>query len=390
VPAAGRKGPVFVDRGALDAALLEVAREAGVDVIQPARARVSQRGDGWWIEARGRDKTSVASRYVVDAAGRAGCIRGRRVRSAPVTVALWTTLEANVDGRAWIEAAPDGWSWAAPVGARAVSAMWFGDPSRVPRDGDRDLEAFLRAQWARTTLFRDAARAPFARPVMVLDATPGHAAQPIGSGFVKVGEASYSLDPLSSTGVEKVLQTAVAGALVAHTLLRDPSRAILCARFVRDRQREAVATHEALARAHYAAVERYAQETFWSARRAEASVSAAAASSDTPRRPPPPGAPIDLAPDASVVDEACIVDDAVDVRRALRSPALARPMAFFEGIEVAPLLDVLATRPTWEVLVARWGERLSSERAERLANWLWGKRVIREATADVVAPSLGA
>ncbi len=53
-------------------------------------------------------------------------------------------------------------------------------------------------------------------PVLACDATTFCATDPIGETFVRVGEACFSLDPLSFTGVEKAMQTGLIAATAAH------------------------------------------------------------------------------------------------------------------------------------------------------------------------------
>jgi len=63
------------------------------------------------------------------------------------------------------------------------------------------------------------------------------------SGGCHLGEANYTLDPLSSTGVEKAMQNGCVAAVALHTLINRPDRAELCMRFYRDRQRETEMVH---------------------------------------------------------------------------------------------------------------------------------------------------
>src|SRR5262249_6073101 len=155
------------------------------------------------------------------------------------------------------------------------------------------------------------AQAAFLHRIVARDATCVYASEPIGSGYVRVGEASFSLDPLSSTGVEKALQSALVGAIVAHTLLRHSERTGLCARFYKERQQEAVATHAAWANQFYRDVERLADEPFWSARGGMAT-SASFPGFKNPPVAPQPNMLVRLAPDVSVTEEPCIVGDEID------------------------------------------------------------------------------
>jgi flavin-dependent dehydrogenase len=58
----------------------------------------------------------------------------------------------------------------------------------------------------------------------------------IGEDQIRVGEASFALDPLSSTGVEKAMHSGLIAGTAIHTVLALPERASLCADFYRTRQ----------------------------------------------------------------------------------------------------------------------------------------------------------
>jgi hypothetical protein len=233
-------------------------------------------------------------------------------------------------------------------------------------------------------LFSGFVQAPFLRGVVVCDATCIHTTEPIGADYLKIGESNYSLDPLSSTGVEKALQSALAGALVMHTLLHDPERASLCARFYKDRQQEAVATHAAWTSGYYREVERHADKPFWTARRAVPTSIPLTRFSDPPLAPQPTTS-VRLAPEVSVTEEPCIIGEEIDMRPGLRSASLGRPLVFLDGIEICQLLADVARCPTWQDLLACWSRRVPQSRAERIAAWLWEKRVLCEASESFKA-----
>jgi hypothetical protein len=195
---------------------------------------------------------------------------------------------------------------------------------------------------------------------------------------VLVGEANYSLDPLSSTGVEKALQSALIGAAVVNTLLNYPERSNLCTQFYRDRQQEAVTTHTAWMNQYYREVERYAGEPFWNARRAASPLYPNAPRAKQLSQPRLTTS-VRLAPEVSLTKETCVIHDEIATRPGLRAPSLVRPLVFLDGIEVGLLLADLASNPSWQDLLASWSRRIAPGSAERVAAWLWEKRILSEA-----------
>ena len=263
------RGCLLVDRGNFDALLLRAAASEDVRIFQPAKIHTAVHEDrGWQITIVMADKLCVVeAAYLVDATGRTGFLRAKRQRLSPRTVAVWGHLDCRTAAPGTVvEASRDYWCWGASVPGGKFSAMVFLDPDALRSVRRDNLEAFWRSCLAKTELFAAMSAWPMASALQVRDATTYFAADPIGSSFVRVGEASYALDPLSSTGVEKAMQSGHLAATAIHTLIEHPSRAALCLRFYRERQRETVSAHAAWVAEFYGAVARYADAPFWRAR----------------------------------------------------------------------------------------------------------------------------
>jgi flavin-dependent dehydrogenase len=375
IPPGPKGGGLLVDRAEFDTLLLRGAQLAGVRIIQPAQAQVARTPKGWQVKA---GSASFLAEFLIDASGRKGCQLMRGVAFSPPTLALWAHFEAENDPATRLEATPEGWLWAAPLAEGRFSLMFICNPAYIRRKAGGDLERLLRERLAETVLFPRFAKAAFLHRIVARDATCAFASEPIGSDYVSVGEVSYSLDPLSSTGVEKALQSALIGAIVAHTLLHRPERARLCARFYKARQQEAVATHAAWTNQYYRDVERYADKPFWTAR-CGIPISSPIVRVSNPPVAPRKTMPVRLAPGVSVTEEPCIVGDEIDTRPGLHAPSLARPVVFLDGIEVGTLLVEVTPHRSLKDLVAQWSQRMPPPRAERIAAWLWEKRILCEA-----------
>jgi hypothetical protein len=287
-------------------------------------------------------------------------------------------LDANHDCATRIEAIPEGWLWAAPIADNKVSLLFFCDPSYIRQASGGDLERLLRERMSKTVLFSGFAQAAFSQPVVARDATCTYATEPIGADYIMVGEANYSLDPLSSTGVEKALQSALTGAAVVNTLLTHPERANLCIQFYRDRQQEVVTTHTIWMSQYYREVQRHAGRPFWNARRA-APVTRTNVSVSKRLKQPRLTTLVRLAPQVSLTREACVIHDEIATRLGIRAPSLMRPLVFLNGIEVSLLLCDLTLNLTWKNLLVSWSRYIPLASAERVAAWLWDKRILCEA-----------
>ena len=370
-------GTLLVDRAVLDPVLLQAAAAGGVRVIQPARAIPSRMDDGWRVELADQAE-AFRARFIIDAAGRRGALPGRRVRFSPPLQALWSHWPGQPGDPVRVEAIARGWLWAAPVGPHSTSLLFFGDPGTL-RPGARPLESLMRDTLAGTALFRREAGAAMQGAIERCDATCTHAREPLGADFIRIGEASYTLDPLSSSGVEKAVQTALQGASIVQTLLHFPERYELCARFYRERQTEAVTRHAHWNAQFYREVERFAEQPFWASRRAS---EPAATPLPRPRPLPAAACRLRLAHGVSLAPKPCLVDRFIESREGLRAPRLERPVVFFEGIEIAPLLRSFGDGATLEQWKNQWAPKLTEARSERLAAWLWEYEILEPSTGS--------
>jgi hypothetical protein len=84
--------------------------------------------------------------------------------------------------------------------------------------------------------------------------------------ILKIGDASLTLDPLSSQGIQHALASALQGAIVANTILVRPSMADAAAQFYNDRQLERQQQHQRAAGAQYAHLFGHFDTPFWRVR----------------------------------------------------------------------------------------------------------------------------
>lgn len=191
-----------VDRRRFDAMLASEAERAGVHVV---RGRRDQRAE--------REGHS----FVVDATGRRSLVaraRGARHVVLDQLVALVVFLRADVsDTYTVIEACEQGWWYSALLPEGEIAAIFMTDASLLRRTGWRTIE-----QWeallshAPYTADRLAGAAPLAPPAV-------HAARSqrldrfAGDGWLAVGDAASTFDPLSSQGISKALRAGITASL---------------------------------------------------------------------------------------------------------------------------------------------------------------------------------
>jgi flavin-dependent dehydrogenase len=183
-------------------------------------------GGRWELAVRGAGGDRVLSvRCLVDATGRRaalarrlGARRGAVDSLACVyALALPGGARADPDTRTLIEAAPDGWWYTAatPGGRRTVA--WLSDPDLLRQQGPWTAEAFRSRVEATRHIHGalDRCGYHFTGPPRCTSARSARLEPWSGPGWLAVGDAAMSLDPLSSQGLLNALST---GLRAGHAL----------------------------------------------------------------------------------------------------------------------------------------------------------------------------
>lgn len=243
-----------LDRAALDADMRLRARSAGVDVVTEHMSGLSGTPGAW------RVNDHPPADLIVDASGRAGAVVGRlgvkRVRLDDQVALVGVAADLGGESITTIEAVAHGWWYSAPLPHRArVAALVT----------DSDLVGSHRAEMWHQSLASTQHIAPLiaADPRTHVSAYPAgatHREDIHGVGWVAVGDAAVSVDPLSSQGTITGVVMAAHAARLANTGLvgwEANYRAIL-------------SEHEEARAWLYAAETRWPASRFWARRAPDA------------------------------------------------------------------------------------------------------------------------
>jgi flavin-dependent dehydrogenase len=375
----GAAAGMLVDRGRFDALLLDCARTHGVRVMQPAVLRTrTRRSERWHLNIESADGVgALDAGFLADASGRSAVFRGRKQRAAHRTLALYGYWRgSNLPHEPRIEAGLDAWYWGVPLPDGTYNAMVFVDAVDFRARRTTSLSATYHALIGSSGLMDDCRDVYLVGPIRVADASSYLDRDSITPCSIKVGDAALALDPLSSSGVQKAINTALTGSVVVNTLLRCPERADMASRFYRDNLADSSDWNCRWAAQHYALAAAGRAGRFWQKRAgsATAEVEPAAPPVDLGRYLPA-DLPVALSPEAVLVGEPCIVGDLVAMKPALRHPSLERPVAFLGGWELAKLLRPLHGDITLGALMNAWQIPIGSKPA--IATWLLDHRVLR-------------
>ena len=365
---------IIVDRGRFDELLVKAARSHGVRVLQPASIHARSRDEAGWRLSVVVDGGAIdlAASVLADASGRAGALRGERRAVSPRLTALYGHwLAATAPAEPMIAVGEDCWFWGVPLPDGRYSAIAFVDPALLRTRGGATPAAFYECLIARSRLPALGRDARLVGAVHAADATAYIAEAAVGRDYIKVGEAALAIDPLSSSGVENAIQTALQAAVIINTLRRRPQLADAALNFYRRSLVEASQRHKRWAAGFYRLAAGQCSTAFWRDRAIGAGI--------TEPLPAPPVAPssrVALAQETRLVEQPCILGDFIDLRYALAHSGIERPLAFLGGIEVAPLLRRVRPGMTFSDLLREWSASVPEPAAKAIARFLVDRGVL--------------
>lgn len=360
---------MLVDRGRFDALLLKHARAAGVQVLQPAVFREclpSTEGCRITVE-RGGETIPISARFLADASGRAFSTRGRKRRTGARTTAFYAYWQgSDLPKRPRIEAGSDAWYWGVPIPDGTYNTLVFVDPRTYAPERFQELIA-------RSGLLEGCRNIRLASPIQAADATPYIDEECVTHRSIKVGDAALAIDPLSSSGVQKAIQTALSGAVVVNTLIRKPESSEAAIEFYRSSLADASQRHSNWAGEYYGAASATRNAEFWRQRAVRSFPGEAAPSftaSDFADEP------LALSPDLKFVESPCIEGGFVTLKPALHHPSLERPVTFVGGCEMPPLVQRVRKGMKPMEIALLWSDRVSIRTGLALTGWLVGKGLL--------------
>lgn len=390
-----------VDRGQFDAIVLDAARAAGVQILQPARAMPPvARGDEWRtaVSVDG-GTTMVTSRLVADAAGRPGWLRRHRWVASPRTLAIYAYWRGVplCGPETRVEAGDAHWYWGAPLPGGLFNVAVFVDRSvAAPALRAGGADRFYEHLVGRSSLLAGVLRGRRDSRVSVCDATPSHVETPAALDALCIGEAAFSIDPLSSQGVQSALGSSLHAAATAHTIIERPGDAALALAFYGQAQREACAFHaDATKRAFREGLERWSGP-FWQDRAGLARRSPGSQEADSSETSPEPRmtstaqrwpeltTTVQSSDGVRVVPAPVVSHDFVVPGTRVLIPGMEHDLAFLGDVAIGPLLAGTQQPVSVERLLERWGACLGRDRAVATFESLWAHGVLRASDAPLL------
>ena len=259
-----------LDRARFDDWLRAEAVRRGAALLMPAAVGpVTRDGDGWQLDLTLQGRTiPIKARLIVDAGGRTSVLArecGSRRVAGDRLVCAWIHGSVSPDrqgGLTHIEAEPDGWWYTAPLPDNRRVVAFYTDSDLAAATGAISPDRLMQRAAHRLFLAGVLSASGFA-PTGVGGFCAAHSAsldEFAGPGWLAVGDAALSFDPLSSRGLFNALYTGLAGAEAANRTLNGDATAfgdyqagILSIR----------AAYQAHLQAWYGLERRWAERPFW-------------------------------------------------------------------------------------------------------------------------------
>jgi flavin-dependent dehydrogenase len=261
-----------LDRPTFDSLLIAAAEAAGAVILrecrvrafgfEAGRARVLAEQEGRAIELRAAAAVEGSGRACV-VARMAGAARRSLDRLTGVACVM---RDADREGEALglVEAVAEGWWYSTPVPEGRL-AIFFSDADlpalRAARTREGWLEALRRTRHLRALVAARGCR--LAASPCVIAAGSACLAPVCGAGWLAVGDAALSHDPLSGRGIAAALSGGRSGARAFAAFARGDMRAVEAYSVEAG---HALARYREALRTHYGAERRWPSEPFWQRR----------------------------------------------------------------------------------------------------------------------------
>jgi flavin-dependent dehydrogenase len=254
----------IVERGRFDAALCDDARTGGVTCLEDHVTTLQRQAGGWLLMVAGHGELTAG--FVIDARGRTAPHRSDRRQRGPLTIALgrvWA-LPVHTPAATRVATFSDGWLWFASTGNGGGILQVFVSAeteSLPPRSG---LEAHYQRLLADCPATREWLAG--ARPqgtVFARQAHPQFAGDLVSSGYARVGDAAFAIDPLSGHGIYEAVGGALTLAATINTILARPQDADLALAFYQERIEHDFQRLCRIGRDFYRQEQRWPERPFW-------------------------------------------------------------------------------------------------------------------------------
>ncbi|MEM7257436.1 MAG: tryptophan 7-halogenase [Pseudomonadota bacterium] len=261
-----------LDRKRFDRMFSDAIENYGIRKIENARCQSVARKHGYW-HLQYKQQPPVSAVVVIDATGRRATVAqrlgiGRKRFDDLLAVYRFYATDCAArnprrDTTTLVESAPFGWWYSAglPDGMRVVAIM--ADADYVRQHRLREVESFNRCMYSSESVWpRLDGMCATSGPV-VTSAQSGCLQQIAGDGWLAVGDAAFTFDPLSSLGVFQALRMSILASYAVNDHFKKIDRCFRKYQWFGEQDFQRYLEKRSQ---YYAHEQRYAHRPFWQRR----------------------------------------------------------------------------------------------------------------------------
>lgn len=388
-----KSGGIMVNRGKLDEDLISLAVSRGLELFQPAKLESCVKLASHWevVIRQELGKSTLKGVFILDARGRSGLRTMDKIITAAPMVALYAhTNRSAIPECTLVEAQESGWLWGSPLPGpdQKFRMMVFLSPEELRK---RDLEQVFREKISSSILFKGGLNDLGNEGIQSCSVSSYSHQQPWENNYIRIGEAAFTLDPLSSTGMEKAMRFSLQTVIALNTILKSGD-AQMAQSYYEDKLVESLSLHLNWTSNYYSTAWPGKGFGFWKER---SQMNISLPQNDTAfyhklasklRAKPGNevrdlptklafGANIDqvwykeirLSPQISYTRAVCVEDDRLQIREAVQHPSLSREITYIDNIAVPSLLKESNEAETVGELIYLWTKHMPFEQAKAMA-----------------------
>jgi len=205
----------LVDHGLFDDLLIQKCIEHNVKVVFCNSSQfINHQEKGWGISFEG---ITLSAKILVEATGRkSSVIKTGKDKYLPKLLAVYGFLDKKTVNPQ-LKSDQNYWVWTTPYRDKTLTVI-YSNPNTITSSGG--MQNFFKVAVKNT--FDYSVTQEENLTLSSCDATANVDLSPIGNNYIKIGDAAFTLDPLSSQGVAKAFKSASHAVRIVHTMLHKP------------------------------------------------------------------------------------------------------------------------------------------------------------------------
>lgn len=370
-----------VNRAHFDKHVLDVCKQKGATVLQPYTAEhLKYTKAVWHITCHTVTGNSIAvqAKFIFNAMGRQGVShKNKYYTGVPSYAKALTVAQHSSKKHTFLEAHHKFWLWGSHLEDDKMRFIFFQDPDKKTLEEDNKI--LLKHSYFGNAF----CEAPIHLKKSFLT-QPFWNTEAVSSTCFCIGEAAFALDPLSSSGVEKAMRYALQ-AVIAFNTMKKKNNPTLAQQYLKEKLLSTIANHTVMNLHFYNTAFVKSEHSFWNKRRhlyiderwigtAEARLYNTHLDKVQQKQNKSPQdhfshiykqdkdvlrKPFKIGNTIRYVKTPCVVENCVDERLALHIKESQWEIAFIEGVEIVPLLQLLPKQFYLNEIATYWTAKLT-------------------------------